>query len=105
MSELRWNDAGDAVFWDRRTGDWIPATEEMKKVARTPLGGKVLSAVQGATGIPGLIDPELGEAAERLNPNTAGVAFGASMLSGVGGRASRSPWCSNKTGWRYSLSY
>ena len=82
MADIFENEAGEKFIWDGATRSFKPATPEQVQVGRAGILGQVASAIQGATGIPGMISPATGEALETVNPGSATAGLVTSLAVG-----------------------
>jgi len=87
MADIFENEAGEKFIWDGATRSFKPATPEQVQVGRAGILGQVASAIQGATGIPGMISPATGEALETVNPGSATAGLVTSLAGGAGALA------------------
>tara|TARA_R110002096_G_scaffold5079_4_gene23645 strand:- start:1124 stop:2611 length:1488 start_codon:yes stop_codon:yes gene_type:complete len=84
VADIYANKTGDKFIFNSQSQKFVPATPEQVQVGGAGLVGQAASLFQGATGIPGLISPTMGEALNTVNPATSNIGFGASMLTGAG---------------------
>jgi hypothetical protein len=78
------SESGQTFIFEPDNQEWREATPMEVRIGQSGAVGQALSAVEGATGVPGIINSELGDALGAVNSTSENVGLVGSLFGGAG---------------------